>query len=267
MDKIILDEKDLLFIGEWLPKTGNTIEYVPRVLDHFILEYTTDQSSRPDRLAMRAEVKFIQDEQVDIVALFFRPDKTTRLHWYTHFDYRLTTLRKAIREGKTPWTDIDTACDEYFRDKDDYIAFLMGFASAPDKAFVYEKHKEQANIVSQMIIYTLYFLANFESELVEYITDEVTVAPKKSSKKKSSKSRAVHTTTIRLQKYIKDVESGVKKLPRHYKKCNYSYSVRGHWRTYKSGKKVWIKSYTKNTLEHKRKRAQKSKVYKFDLKE
>ena len=71
MDKIILDEKDLLFIGEWLPKTGNTIEYVPRVLDHFILEYTTDQSSRPDRLAMRAEVKFIQDEQVDIVALFF----------------------------------------------------------------------------------------------------------------------------------------------------------------------------------------------------
>lgn len=47
---------------------------------------------------------------------------------------------------------------------------------------------------------------------------------------------------------------------REYNKPDYQYTVRGHWRHYKSGKQIWVPSYDKNKDKPKR---EAGKTYKF----
>ena len=111
------------------------------------------------------------------------------------------------------------------------------------------------------VTYVTYFMANFEPELVEYVEKEV--KKKKKKGKSKSQSKLIQTQVIRLNKFVSDVKTGKKQVKRHYNKCTYSFGVKGHYRTYKSGKKVWIKPFQKNTLENRLKR---SKEYTFNLK-
>jgi len=103
--------------------------------------------------------------------------------------------------------------------------------------------------------------ATFEPELVEYVEKEV--KKKKKKGKSKSQSKLIQTQIIRLNKFVSDVKTGKKQVKRHYNKCTYSFGVKGHYRTYKSGKRVWIKPFQKNTLENRLKR---SKEYTFNLK-
>ena len=55
-----------------------------------------------------------------------------------------------------------------------------------------------------------------------------------------------------MEKFVQDVQSGNLKLPR--RKCPYAFQVRGHGREYKSGKRVWIKEFTKGDTTKKKKK-------------
>ena len=52
---------------------------------------------------------------------------------------------------------------------------------------------------------------------------------------------------LTVRKYTIDSET-VNELPRKYERHTESWGVRGHYRTYKSGKTVWVRPYTKGDL-------------------
>jgi hypothetical protein len=52
---------------------------------------------------------------------------------------------------------------------------------------------------------------------------------------------------LTVRRYTIDSEM-VSELPRKYERHTESWGVRGHYRTYKSGKTVWVKGYTKGDL-------------------
>ena len=96
------------------------------------------------------------------------------------------------------------------------------------------------------------FLAYFKPEILKYQqrvknTDALEGNNHKktssASKKKKKKSQTELTTVIPMSKFVQDVTNNKLKLPR--RKCPYAFQVRGHWREYKSGKRVWIKEFTK----------------------
>lgn len=104
------------------------------------------------------------------------------------------------------------------------------------------------------------FLAYFKPEVSKYSTRETAKdvcdnQPKKAKAPKKKKKQGDVYSVINISKYITDIKDGHEKLPR--RKCPYAYKVRGHFRHYKSGKKVWISEFTKNTEEKRKARTMK----------
>lgn len=92
----------------------------------------------------------------------------------------------------------------------------------------------------KLLMNTLEYIKSPNNE-VRYVQ---TKEPKPSKSKK--KDRHSKKTYIYKKHYIiKDVESSLEK--RDYHRIRESWTVRGHWREYKSGKKIWVDSFTKGT--------------------
>lgn len=67
------------------------------------------------------------------------------------------------------------------------------------------------------------------------------------TKKRSSGKRS-NRRMLTVRKYTIGSEI-LSELPRKYERHTESWGVRGHYRTYKSGKTVWVKAYTKGNAE------------------
>lgn len=112
--------------------------------------------------------------------------------------------------------------------------------------------KKSLNLLLDQHCMMMLFLAYFKPEVLKYqrrtkiLDDEVQKSKHNSSnskKKKKKKSQTELVTVIPMSKFVQDVTENKLKLPR--RKCPYAFQVRGHWREYKSGKRVWIKEFTK----------------------
>jgi len=93
------------------------------------------------------------------------------------------------------------------------------------------------------------FMAEYkDSEQVKSEVQEVkTFKKQKKNKKKASSNRIVKITKKSIFKInLEGVENKEKKqIERHTE----SWKVRGHWRNFKSGKRVWINEYVKGNKE------------------
>lgn len=87
---------------------------------------------------------------------------------------------------------------------------------------------------------TMAYINASEQEVIQSVCKvETTVVKKKGKRAKTSHNHVISIGGIR-----KIYESRPKPAePRGYTKPEYAVSVRGHWRNYKSGKKVWIEPH------------------------
>lgn len=87
---------------------------------------------------------------------------------------------------------------------------------------------------------TMAYINASEQEVIQSVRKvETTVV-----KKKGKRAKTTHNHVISIGGIRKIYESRPKPAePRGYTKPEYAVSVRGHWRNYKSGKKVWIEPH------------------------
>lgn len=96
------------------------------------------------------------------------------------------------------------------------------------------------------------YIVNFQPELVERSGDSVGAAASvHTSSAKAANKAADRVIYLRPIVFTSEHESPVK---RKYTPCESAFSVRGHYRHYKSGKVVYIQPYEKNTGKEKDKR-------------
>lgn len=112
--------------------------------------------------------------------------------------------------------------------------------------------QEQARFFTKVSLETFHYMVHVSENVIE-IKEQKTI--QKKAKKKSSKT-GLRYVKINVNKYVIDFKGGEpnRKNERHV----LAWNVRGHWRHYKSGKKVWIKPYPKGNKED-----IESKIYKL----
>ena len=88
------------------------------------------------------------------------------------------------------------------------------------------------------------FAAYYREEVERTRVVERTVKQRKSGKQRKGNNRRMLT----VRKYTIGSEV-LSELPRKYERHTDSWGVRGHYRTYKSGKTVWVRPYTKGNAE------------------
>ena len=247
MNKISLNNDSFEFIMNWCDKNLHAIERAPMVLPKYSLEYFVEGS-----LGLVYEAEWLNENET----LFKVSYHTVSQHINFSFkaDYRYEREIKELIEactGKPFNTDGRT------------IPFVVHVSPLKDGMSFTADGEKYANLVGYIHIYVMFFMAHFKSELVEYEDKEVTKkVKKKSGKKRAKTARTVSTQVIRLNRFVYDIKTGKKSIPRKYTKCSHSFGVRGHYRHYKSGKSVWIAPYQKNTNK---KENEQDKVYKFDF--
>ena len=91
-----------------------------------------------------------------------------------------------------------------------------------------------------------YYLIKLTEER-EKITIEKEKTPKKSNRTTAA-GKSTKRSVVSLSDSVKFYTSNPDTIKsfRHIKKCGFRFTVRGHYRHYKSGKVVWIESYDKN---------------------
>jgi hypothetical protein len=103
------------------------------------------------------------------------------------------------------------------------------------------KYQEDvANYMGQSIIALLAYISGQEKERVIVESERVTI---KRGKTSYVKKRRIITITNKIFEYTR--KSGIREFIRHAE----SWGVRGHWRQYKSGKRVWVTPYKKGVGE------------------
>ena len=253
-----MDSKSFDFISNWYDDNHIVVERVPEVLSEYAFEWSDNTMLGG---TVYYEAKWLNDTEVDFKVRIVRSDGIVRakLHFTSHYDYAFVTRLKAIERLANGGVDVASVKPPL-----QAVPFPVGVASATDEPLD-DGDTELARLFAYIHIYVMYFMANYHQELTEYVDKQIEKKPAKKKKKKgkSTKPKTVMTTVIRVNKYVRDVQTGEKKLPRHNKKCQYAYGVKGHYRHYKSGKVVWIAPHQRNTLEQRKKR---SKQYRFDLK-
>lgn len=96
---------------------------------------------------------------------------------------------------------------------------------------------------------TLMAYMEYYSDMKEYVeVEDVKVIKKKKDKKGKVKSKKTVKIGKRIYK-IRVTNESVVRDKRRYERSMEKWSVRGHWRTTKTGKKVWIKPHYKGEGE------------------
>lgn len=96
--------------------------------------------------------------------------------------------------------------------------------------------------ILSIIAHTLNYISEPKKEVLVSQTKE-TKKSGKSKKRKSGGKTYIYKKTYK----VTDVETKIER--REYNRIRESWGVRGHWRQYKSGKKVWIEEHTKGKKE------------------
>ena len=105
-----------------------------------------------------------------------------------------------------------------------------------------EKHGD-VNMTYSIYWFCLMLLATYyrpELERKQWTSSEKKL-PKKAGKKNGKRQKTA-TKTLYVKNYVVDTDT-VLAIPRHHRKPDHEFGVRGHYRHYKSGKVVWIEPH------------------------
>lgn len=253
MDRVAIDLESIKFISDWYERTDVKINQIPIVFQNYQLDFYESGQH------MVCDFAFKDDQTFMGKCTLFKAGSTQysmKVSYSAYCDYSSLALKRISELMGVAKEDIQF-------DESQILNFQVGFDfnfDEQDPEYAFKKHI--ATVTAYFNIYLMYFMANYQPELEEYVTTKrETVTKRKKSNKKSHNS--VSVTYINIIKYIRDVKNGKKKLPRHNKRCQYAFGVKGHYRHYKNGKVVWIAPHTRNTLEQRKKR---DKTYKLNLK-
>ena len=221
LDKIILNEGDMKKVNKYVQENKNKLEL---------------------QLPMMEGV-LIVNQYVDtkIKGIDFKGETSQAIHFLFSEDSRTLTIAAydkivGVNEDYDFNTKVNITANEDGTYKTEIVDTTIKNISMSEV--------EKAMLLSVTVILdVLFYMSNYKSNEVIEITEERSVR-KKSGKGKKAKNRIVKITT---KKYVFDkkyVPSGAKRVKRVF-----SWSVRGHWRHYKSGKTVWINPYTKGNKD------------------
>ena len=266
MDRYILNHDDVDFIVNWLSKHKYAqIDFIPcrKMLNKFEMNLDLGHDCgircrfKPeddDNMTWRAGAKLFQTDTGKVVA-------TPVIHWtYKKIDsiYEDPDNEEIVRMGKAmdaiqDLTSPDGVTMKSVLEKMNREQYPLLRITDIKISGLPEERLSIAKFIIGIHNALFIFLANFKAEVRSHSTvrSESTESRTSARSSKKKKKKAQTVTIIPLEKCISDIKSGKVKSPR--KKCPYAFEVRGHWRTYQSGKRVWIETYTKNTDKHKSK--------------
>jgi hypothetical protein len=173
-------------------------------------------------------------EEEGLKVQFISEDYSIRMNVYV-FNGKLNTYQEM---GDFVW-NVHTFSPENksYRGRNDDATRMMRILEITDSTF----NKIGIKFMSLMVFATYY--------RPEFKSNKKTVGEQKNKKSnKHKKSSKKHSRTLYKRQYIIS-ENNVSLLPkpkRVVKKCDHEYSVRGHYRHYKSGKVGWVSAYRKN---------------------
>lgn len=273
VDKIIFDNESLGFVADWLMDNKIFIQRVPQILPHYLIDYTVEMKDYKGVGKTFIECEWISDNAILHKSHIIRADGTrAKYEWVANFSYEDKTYQIVKTFSEILGKSEDEVHKQIMLDREGVncnfevgVTHTINGKEADDPYTGNDLH--YCTTMTYLNIYVSYFIMNYEQEVIQYVdTERETVKPKKKSngKKKSGGAKSVTTTVIRINKYVKEVKSGVKQLPRRKNnKCQYAFTVRRHIRHYKSGKTVEIQPYVKNKLAD---RIRREREIKLDLK-
>jgi hypothetical protein len=209
-------------------------------LDHIVL--TEDDATRIMNWDKDNHHKHSQDEfnfplteGVVEVESYFEPIKTT-----------FTTLTYfKIEEDGILFRQFDKA------DMKEIVSFKVagsddeefgeGFSDV--KSYVSRAQKVDVGNTIRMTTYLCFCVFKYMTIVEKHVVEEKErkTIIKKQKSKKSSKSNKSKVVKISTSKYKFNFNNN----PRDYERQTFAWNVRGHWRYYKNGNKVWVSPYTK----------------------
>ncbi|PGO60643.1 hypothetical protein [Priestia megaterium] len=162
-------------------------------------------------------------------------------------------------------TNVTVTTLTYFKITEDYILFrqfdkadmeeMFSFKIAGDKGDEFTDMKsyikgatlkvmnEQARMTTFLMFCVFQYMANVSKNVVEHKISKV--IKKKQKGKKAFSNTKNKITRISTTKYTFDFSN---KETSNYERHAHAWTVRGHYRQLKSGKRVWIKPYVKGDV-------------------
>lgn len=227
MNVLLVNLESLTFMLNWLSTHKITLAFPPAVLNAYELQLDIAGKSG---IVHKAQFKEDTDTSCRTweFEVYGMGEKSSENLYLQFFDDG--TVQEVDEEGAGTFDNpygVDMKALQYTHDNDD------GFQIYRSTTFTH--------------CICMHFLAAFQPELREYTDKQVKVT----KIKPNGKPKKQVYTRISLWKYIKDVQSSVKRLPPS--KCDFCFGVRGHYRHYKSGKVVFVHPYEKNKGKPQRK--------------
>ena len=201
---------------EHLPFKEFTIKYPMRV-------YLSTEQAINDTLAKVQYNKRVEDITADIIN-----DMRKYASDYTSKNVR---LEYSYNEGEPHITLYDPLDSKLFEMK-----IMLGIPVTIENNFA----KESLPFAIGLIVIITNILAYIQKPREEVIVQSTKEYQKRGTKGgKSSGKSYIYKKIYKVMNFIPNTEK------RDYHRTVESWGVRGHWRTYKSGRKVWIKEHSK----------------------
>jgi hypothetical protein len=180
----------------------------------------------------------------DVKKNFVHPMKKCVLVMDKDTDY-VTYLFVERVEGKTIFESGNSDYGLLLKwERDDGLPFIPRFITQIPNRDKYIELIAVTHAMETFYYNTMYFMS-LKPEEVE--TDKVRVQKVKKNKGKSNKKSVTYVTNKIFKVNMKKEYTEEEK--REYKRLAEAWTVRGHWRTYKNGKKVWVSGYRKGKGE------------------
>ena len=227
LDKIIFTNQDIDKIYDWA--VTNKIEG-PQIYPFFeeaILETAVRRKSNGPDIKIYIYFKMLSNIEDSYLTFYFEiydSKRNKNLSFVTDFNIEKGRVTDSTRDIK-----VHKETDFYMDDAN--VNFFIEFATKCYGALM-----------------TYIGLNKNEKESLQ--SKKVPILNKSKNSKKKSKKKT-NRTLSRTVYTLKVTDEEIEEATRNYKRIKEAWGVRGHWREYKSGKRVWIRPYVKGDNEKK----------------
>lgn len=217
LDRIVMDNEQVQMLDNWwLNIHEGDINYIPPVLEEglIILKATSEELKDPTLRSKDIRIYFKQLSDTEVYYKIYR----TNLH------NQLEKILSATKNYFTLKSDIDLVLpNQLGLNPDNVIRFLDSITSS------------HIALMNYMALY---------KDVRERVASQ-TVQSNINKKKHKNKKKNVRSITTVVYKVSFSKENVTEQEKKEYNRIKESWSVRGHWRELKTGKKVWVKAHVK----------------------
>jgi hypothetical protein len=234
LDKIEVEESELIRINEWVGM--NQDKY--RIAEPILKEGIIIQSEKGEEEDVKIYFKFADDNHIKFEV--YSSWSNVKETWVLRFEaYNQIVIRNLLTGENS-----NEVNNNYWSSSDFQINPNLLDRAINRDVFVSNMHKLHTSCFRTYFNVIAY--AQFFKEYVSYSSRKITsTKPKTSNKKNKSNKKVRLTKTYKLN--VPDKETLLKKP---YQRHIDSWNVVGHWRTYKNGKRVFVRPYTKGDKEN-----------------